>query len=135
VEVIAVEAAATVSVPAQRCTRPPARAPPPRLCTRISAAIIMPATNSEVMSQHLAEISTQVSPGRTCGGWSATVHWHQRGKRLHVPDNITLLPLPAYSPELNPMENIWDYLRGNKLSSRLWDSYDAIVAVEKHGTF
>jgi hypothetical protein len=43
--------------------------------------------------------------------------WHQRRKRLRVPDNITLLRLPAYSPELNPMENIWDYLRGNKLSS------------------
>jgi transposase len=54
--------------------------------------------------------------------------WHQRGKRLRVPDNITLLPLPAYSPELNPMENIWDYLRGNKLSRRVWNSYEAIVA-------
>ena len=48
-----------------------------------------------------------------------------------VPDNITLLPLPPYAPELNPIENIWDYLRGNKLSKRVWDSYDAIVAACK----
>ena len=54
--------------------------------------------------------------------------WHQSGRRLRVPDNITLLPLPPYSPELNPMENIWDYLRGNKLSRRVWDSYQAIDA-------
>jgi transposase len=53
--------------------------------------------------------------------------WHQRGERLTIPENITLLPLPPYSPELNPMENVWDYLRGNKLSHRVWDTYDAIV--------
>ena len=53
--------------------------------------------------------------------------WHQTGGRLRVPDNITLLPLPPYSPELNPMENVWDYLRGNKLCSLVWDSYEAIV--------
>ena len=41
--------------------------------------------------------------------------------------NITLLPLPSYSPELNPMENVWEYLRANKLCSLIWDSYEAIV--------
>ena len=58
---------------------------------------------------------------------------HQQGERLHIPDNVTLLPLPPYnySPELNPMENIWDYLRGNKLSRRFWQSYEAIVAACK----
>jgi hypothetical protein len=44
-----------------------------------------------------------------------------------VPGNITLLRMPPYAPELNPVENVWEYLRGNQLSSRLWDSYDAIV--------
>jgi hypothetical protein len=47
--------------------------------------------------------------------------------QLTVPDTITLLPLPPYSPELNPMENVWDYLRGNKLSHRVWDTYEAIL--------
>ena len=41
--------------------------------------------------------------------------WHQRGKHLCVPENLTLLDLPPYAPELNPMENVWDFLRANKL--------------------
>ena len=40
---------------------------------------------------------------------------------------LVLLPLPAYAPELNPMENVWEYLRGNKLSAGVWDDYDAIL--------
>jgi hypothetical protein len=93
----------------------------------VGAAVIMPAANSEAMNQHLAEISSQLSPGAHAVLVCDSAGWHQRGKRLHVPENITLLPLPAYSPELNPMENIWDYPRGNKLSRRVWDSYEAIV--------
>ena len=92
----------------------------------VGAAVIMPAANSEAMSVHLQEIGTQVSPAHAvlvCDG----AGWHQRGDKLTVPDNITLLPLPAYSPELNPMENVWDYLRGNKLSHTVWDTYEAIV--------
>ena len=54
--------------------------------------------------------------------------WHQPGRRLRVPANITLLPLPPYAPELNPMENVWTYLRANKLCNLVWDSYrQAIV--------
>ena len=92
------------------------------------AAIIMPAANTEAMNEHLKETSTQVAPGAhavmVCDG----AGWHQRGKGFLVPENITLLPLPPYSPELNPMENVWDYLRGNKLSHTVWDSYETIVA-------
>ena len=44
-----------------------------------------------------------------------------------LPDNITLLPLPPYSPELNPMENVWHYLRENTLCSLVWDTYEDIV--------
>lgn len=93
----------------------------------VGAAIIMPAANTEAMNEHLKETATQVARGAhavmVCDG----AGWHQRGKRLLVPDNITLLPLPPYSPELNPMENVWDYLRGNKFSHTVWDGYDAIV--------
>ena len=42
-------------------------------------------------------------------------------------DNVVLLPLPPYSPELNPMENVWQFLRANKLSATVWESYDEIV--------
>ena len=47
--------------------------------------------------------------------------------RLHVPENLSLLHLPPYSPELNPVENIWQYLKQNFLSNRVYQGYDAIV--------
>lgn len=53
--------------------------------------------------------------------------WHQKGDKLRVPDNITLLHLPPYSPELNPVENVWAYLRSNKLSNRVFETYEDIV--------
>jgi hypothetical protein len=93
----------------------------------IGAAVIMPVVNTQAMNHHLAEISTQVARDAhallICDG----AGWHQPGKRLILPDNITLMSLPPYAPELNPMENVWDYLRGNKLSSLVWDGYDAIL--------
>ena len=52
--------------------------------------------------------------------------WHT-SPALRPPDNITLLRLPRYAPELNPVENVWEYLRQNKLALRIHDSYDAIV--------
>jgi DDE superfamily endonuclease len=93
----------------------------------VGAAIIMPEVNAEAMGHHLKVIATQVAPGGhailICDG----AGWHQTGGRLRVPDNITLLSLPPYSPELNPMENVWHYLRENILCSRVWATYDDIV--------
>lgn len=93
----------------------------------VGAAIIMPAANTEAMNEHLKEISTQIA----CGAHAVLVldgaGWHQTGGRLCVPDNITLLALPPYAPELNPMENVWEYLRANTLCSLVWDNYQAIV--------
>ncbi len=93
----------------------------------VGAAIIMPAANTDAMNEHLQEISTQVAPGAHAVLLLDCAGWHQDGENLLTPDNITLLRLPPYSPELNPMENIWDYLRGNKLSSCVWNTYEAIV--------
>lgn len=52
--------------------------------------------------------------------------WHSSSK-IVVPDNIVLLPLPPYAPELNSTENIWEYLRDNLLSNTVWETYEAIV--------
>jgi transposase len=93
----------------------------------VGAAIIMPAVNFEAMNEHLAEIGTQVTPGAQAVLLCDQAGWHQTGGKLVVPDNIMLLPLPSYSPELNPMENVWDYLRQNKLCATVWHSYEAIV--------
>ena len=98
----------------------------------VGAAVLMPAANVEAMNEHLNEISTQIAPGAhavlVCDG----AGWHQRGKQLVVPDNISLLSLPPYSPELNPMENVWDYLRQNKLCAQVWDTYDDILEACKN---
>jgi hypothetical protein len=93
----------------------------------VGAAVIMPAVNTEAMNAHLKEISTQVTRGAHALLVCDRAGWHATSKSLQIPDNITLLPLPAYAPELNPMENVWDYLRGNKLCSLVWNSYEAIV--------
>ena len=52
--------------------------------------------------------------------------WHTSAK-LNVPANISLLPLPPKSPELNPTENVWQYMRGNWLSNRVFDNADALL--------
>ena len=60
----------------------------------VGAAIIMPHVNADAMSEHLAEISTQVTPGAHAALLCDGAGWHQTGGRLRVPDNITLLPFP-----------------------------------------
>ncbi|GAB6052852.1 hypothetical protein JCM17960_16720 [Magnetospira thiophila] len=56
----------------------------------------------------------------------ARAGWHTTGE-LKMPRNISPIFLPPRSPELNPVENIWQYMRQNWLSNRVFDSYDAIV--------
>jgi hypothetical protein len=90
------------------------------------AAIVMPEVNVEAMNEHLAEISRRVSVGAVALLVLDGAGWHS-SPRLKVPENIVLLPLPPYSPELNPVENIWEFLRANFLSHRVWDSYEAII--------
>jgi len=47
-------------------------------------------------------------------------------KQLKVPDHVTLVQLPAYSPELNPIENLWHYLKRHFWSNRAYQDYDAL---------
>ena len=75
---------------------------------------------------HLAEISSQVAPGAHAVLMLDQAGWHMSGK-LGVPANITLLPLPPKCPELNPVENVWQFMRDNWLSNRIFSSYDNVV--------
>jgi transposase len=87
----------------------------------------MPYCDTPAMQAHLCEISAAVAPGAHAILILDQAGWHL-SSRLVVPDNITLLPLPPRSPELNPVENVWQFLRDNWLSNRVFRSYDDIVA-------
>ena len=78
------------------------------------------------MSLHLAEISQAVAPGAHAVILLDQAGWHQ-SRRLVVPANITLLLLPAKAPELNPVENVWQFMRDNWLSNRVFTSYPDIL--------
>ena len=73
-----------------------------------AAALIMPHADTQAMSAHLAEIAKTVASGAHALLILDGAGWHGSAE-LEVPDNITLLKLPPYSPELNPMENVWAY--------------------------
>ena len=92
----------------------------------VAAGLVLPYANTEAMTLHLAEIARAVAPGAHAVLVLDGAGWHG-GKDLVVPDNITLLPLPPYAPELNPVENVWQYLRSNKLAITVLDSYADIV--------
>ena len=79
------------------------------------------------MNLHLQEISSQVEDGAHAVVILDGAGWHKTGGRLQVPSNISLMHLPPYSPELNPQENVWQYLRQNYLANRVYENYDAIV--------
>lgn len=72
-----------------------------------------PRCDSEAMTAHLAEISTMVAPGAHGVVILDQAGWHLSAS-LAIPANITLLPLPSRAPELNPVENVWQYLRDNR---------------------
>ena len=80
------------------------------------------------MQWHPDEISSQVSPGAHALLILDRAGWHTTGK-LDIPANISLLPLPPRAPELNPVENIWQFMRDNWLSNRIFKSFDEIVAI------
>jgi transposase len=86
----------------------------------------MPEANTEAMNQHLAEISKQVSPRAHAIVLMDRAGWH-RSKALRVPQNLTIMLLPPRSPELNPVERVWHWLRSHWLSNRVYANYEAIV--------
>src|SRR4051794_25097875 len=93
----------------------------------VAAALVLPYADTEAAGLHLAEIGRHVAPGAHGVVVLDRAGWHGGGD-LAVPEDLSLLPLPRYSPELNPVENVWEYLRQNELGHRVWPDYEAIVA-------
>lgn len=91
-----------------------------------SFSLILPASNTGMMQVYLNELAKEIAPGRHAVLVIDRAGWHTTAK-LQVPANITLLPLPPYSPELNPMEQLWQQLRQGWLANRCYADYEAIV--------
>ena len=91
-----------------------------------AAALIMPICNTAAMNHHLNEISSQVAADAHAVVILDGASWH-KSHGLVVPSNITLLALPPYSPELNPVERIWHYLRSHWLANSVFRSLADIM--------
>ena len=105
------------------------------------ATQILPAERTAEVLEHLGErsivfvglmgagktaIGRKVAPGSHAALVLDGAGYHIAAA-LTIPENITLVRLPPYAPELNPIENVWEYLRGNKLAITVFDDYDDIV--------
>ena len=89
-------------------------------------ALVLPYANTEAMQHFLDAFAATLAEDEHAVMVLDQAGWHGSGS-LIVPANITLVPLPPYSPELNPVERLWLHLKARFLSHRLHDDYDAIV--------
>ena len=79
------------------------------------------------MQLHINEIALHVAKGAHAVLLLDRAGWHTTGN-LRWPKNITPILLPSRSPELNPVEQVWQFLRANFLSNRVFETYDEIIA-------
>ena len=87
----------------------------------VGAALALPYADADMMQLHLDEISRNVAQGAHAVLLLDRAGWHTTSK-LDVPDNITPIFLPSRAPELNPVENVWQYLRQNWLSNTVFET-------------
>ena len=90
-----------------------------------TAGLISPYLNTDIVNVFFDQLVKEIDDDV-----HVVMIWDQAGfhtsTKLNVPDNVTLIPLPPYSPELNPVENLWHYLRSHHWSNRTHDDYDAL---------
>lgn len=89
-------------------------------------ALILPECHTGMMQLHLDEISKNIEEGFHAIIIMDRASWHTT-EALNIPKNISLSPLPAYSPELNPMEQVWEKIKGDRLTNTTFKDYDDIV--------
>jgi transposase len=92
----------------------------------VGAGLALPFADTDAMQLHLEEISRTVARRGHAVLLLDRAGWHTTG-HLSVPKNITLIFLPSRAPELNPVEQIWQYIRANWLSNRVFETYEAII--------
>ncbi len=93
--------------------------------TGAASALIMPGLDTAVVNLFLEQFSRELP-----GGVHAVLIWDgagfHTGGDVVVPVNVSLIQLPPYSPELNPMENLWHYLRSHHWSNRAYEGYEGL---------
>ena len=89
-------------------------------------ALILPEVSANAMQVYLDRFAETIAPGEHVLLVLDQAGWH-KAKALRIPANLTLAPLPPRSPELNPVERVWLFLKEKFLSHRLLDDYDAIL--------
>jgi transposase len=92
-----------------------------------SSALLSTSVNTEDMNEHLRFISEQVDSNVHVVLVVDNAGWHS-AKNLRIPQKSTLFYLPAYSPELNPVERLWSYLKSHFLSNRAYSDYDDLFS-------
>jgi transposase len=90
-----------------------------------SVGLLSPTINTDMMNSFFEQFISEVS-----SDIHVVMVWDQAGfhtsKNLKIPANVTIVPLPPYSPELNPVENLWHYLRSHYWANRIYADYDAL---------
>lgn len=92
----------------------------------VGAGLVMPFADTHAMQKHLREISRTVAQGAVAVLLMDRAPWHTTGE-IKMPKNIVPIFLPPRSPELNPVENIWQYLRQTYLSNRVFETHGDII--------
>ena len=88
--------------------------------------LMMPWANTHAMQLHLDAISKTVARNAHGVVLMDRAGWHTTDK-LNLPKNLTIILLPSRSPELNPVENVWQYMRQNWLSNCVFETYEDIL--------
>lgn len=91
-----------------------------------SVALLAPNVNTGTFNVFLRMLAREVKPDEHAVLIMDQAGWHRSGT-LDLPLCVTALLLPAYSPELNPVENLWHYLRSHHLSNRAYADYDDLI--------
>jgi hypothetical protein len=89
-------------------------------------ALIVPHVDKGIMTRHLEQISARTEAGRHAVVIMDGAGWHQASLVEDI-SNVSIMKLPPYSPELNPIEQVWSWLRQHHLANRCFSGYEDIV--------
>ena len=91
-----------------------------------ATALLLRHVNTAHMNAFLEVFSASLSPDEHAVLVMDNAGWHH-AKDLKMPGNVTPLYLPPYSPELNPIERLWAYLKSHFLSNRAYETYESLL--------